>query len=71
MISKEEQQRIEDRFIELAKTNFFKVGSVKYKDAQVAYFQGAMTALNEVPVLWGICMMSGRDIIQERKTVKI
>lgn len=62
-ITKEEQDRIEKCFIDRMITQQVKFKSKDFYKRQIEFFSGACAAINEVPINWGICMMSGREIV--------
>jgi hypothetical protein len=52
-----------------AKANSLRPGTKKYEQAQHSYFNGAYAAIGceSWPVIIDICLMSGRDILEEAK----
>lgn len=64
VISKEEQDRIEEIFKARCIGQRIKYESKTFFNIQVEFFSGAMAALNKVPPIWSIYIMSGRPIIK-------
>lgn len=64
MITKEEQERIEEAFKDRMKIQGVKYKSKDFYKRQVEFFSGACATLNEIPVKWGMCLMSGREIVE-------
>lgn len=64
----EKQKELEETFksmlLQLGITNFESKTALKY---QSFFFNGINVALNTVPPLWGVCLMLGRSIINERE----
>lgn len=67
-MSIEERDRIESAFMERMKSQHIKHTSIKYYQAQAEFFVGVCVGLNiEPPPYWSICIMSGRDIVEEKR----
>ncbi len=56
---------IEIEFKSFCMNNNIKYKSKTYYKYQMVYFNGAIAALGEVPVKWGVCLMSSREIIED------
>lgn len=67
-IPQEVVDRVEKHFEDITTQLDIKPGSKTYKKYQALFFKGAIAALGEIPVVWGVCLMSGREIIEERKS---
>lgn len=74
-MDKEKKAKIEQAWIDRAKTQGYEPGSAKYKRAELEFFTGAMVAINvifpaedpaemsrEVPVGWVLDLLSGRPV---------
>lgn len=67
-ITPEDKERIEQVFMKRMETQRVKPNTKKYFEAQTEFFLGAICALEiDVPVHWGISMMSGRDIVEDKR----
>lgn len=67
MLNEKERIRIEEIFKSRMINNRIKYSSRKFFELQTEFFSGAMTALNILPPIWTISIMSGREIIEPYK----
>lgn len=68
LIDFQDKARIEEAFMRRMETQGVNPKHKKYIELQAEFFLGACCALNIViPPHWGIAIMSGRDIIEERR----
>lgn len=64
-LDNETKVRVESVFKERMIGQGIKYESSKFFTAQVEYFSGACAVLNQIPVSWGIALMSNRPIIDK------
>jgi hypothetical protein len=65
MISIKEQKRILNEFKRLADNTGYKIGTKAFKNAEVAFFAGIYTVLNDkTPSIWIICLQTGKSIYE-------
>lgn len=67
---KEFQLRVEEEWKDRYPQNNLKPGNKDYLLAHNSFFLGAMVGSNTDIPYWGICIISGRDIIETTKEVK-
>lgn len=64
------QLAIEENFKQITEQLDIKPNTKTYGKYQGLFFSGAIAAIGETPPLWGICLLSGRSIIEERNKNK-
>lgn len=73
-LTKEQKQTIEKDFESAMKSLGHTPRSKTYRKFHGLYFSGASKALEAIgyaiPPIWTICLMTGRDIIEESKTTE-